>query len=473
MKKQEDKSLAKEIKSKNMVVLDNSIVEAHYTMNLNEQKLFLSLVSLVDKDDDDLKEYSITAQSLTSILNISDSHIYEEIKEVAHKLTKKTLFIEDKSKKRWIEYPLFSVMRYEDGTLCAGFNDKIKPFLLKLRREFTKFQLKEFKPFKSKYSIRMYQLLKQYTLLRERTFDIKDLKLKLGIGEGELKQFVEFRRSVLNRAQRELENTRMAFEYEPIKRGRRFVKIRFILKNCHEALNENEMNYKYNQMEDVVERPSEPKEDSEPREWRVDYDKIVRLMLLLPEKERTKNADGFITEIVNYHDDEYIARQIEYTNIQNPKNYLAYLKKAVENDYANTERSELEKKIKVDQLTRQMSESLQKLKEEADHKISVEVFREEGKIYKTYMELLSDEQKNQLREESKSEVLKEKPELKKNKLSLKFEIERSLTEKIILGNQMLKEKMDNLKNRLEKEAAQDAKKLEETFKKKIEKIKKP
>lgn len=451
------------IKDKNIIVLDNAIIEARYRMSLNEQKLFLTLVSLIDKNDKELKKYSVTARALRNILNISDEHIYEDIKNIASKLIEKTLFVEDETKKKWAKYTLFSVMRYENGTLYAGFNEEIKPFLLKLKKEFTKFQLREFKPFRSKYSIRMYQLVKQYTTIGERIFDIEDLRLKLGVKENSLKKFFDFRRKVLDISQRELSKTPMAFEWEAIKTGRKFTKIKIVLKNRGESA--KVMNGDY--VEGMEIKPPEVnRTDVTPTmKTQIDREDLKNLILLLPEKERTKNAEKMLLTLLDKYDEKYLTSQISYANGRTVRNYLVYLKKAVENDYANVERSGIEEKLKKERLMRKMDAEIKRVKEEAEHDMSVKLFREEKKVYEAYMGLLSDEQKNELHEKSKQEVLKKEPALKDK--SLDFEIERLVTAKIIEGNSMIAEKIKKLKKNLEEETEKNVERIKKNFKKKL------
>ncbi|BBJ29091.1 replication initiation protein [Athalassotoga saccharophila] len=464
------------VEDKNIVVLDNAIVEARYVMSLNEQKLFLALVSLIGQDDEELKKYFINANALKSILNIQSKNIYDDVKTIARRLVKKTLFIEDKSRKKWVEYPLFSVMEYEDGVLYVEFNQKIKPFLLKIKQEFTKFQLKEFKPFKSKYSIRIYQLLKQYAILGERLFDIIDLRLKLGIEEKELKQFIEFRRYVLDIAQRELENTPMAFDWIAVKEGHKFTKIKFILKNKIKAISALETSYvKAKEQEGTTAQVgSDPSEFQSPEQEVVesinDNERTIgELILLLPKNERTKNAEKLISELLQNHDKEYIAKQIDYTNNHNTKNYLAYLKKAVDNDYANFEKSELEDKIKIEQLTKRMQSELEQLEKKLKHDIDSHIFAEEKRIYKSYMNSLTKEQQEQLRNEFMPKALAQEPGLRD--MALDFAIERLITEKIIGESEELRNRISDLKNRLEQNAAQIIEQQKEQYIEQIEGLK--
>jgi plasmid replication initiation protein len=467
--------LVDKIEEKSLVILSNAVIEARYKMSLNEQKLFLALVSLIEKNDSDLKQYSINVQSLREIFDISDisdissDHIYEEVKKIATRVAERTLFIEDKVNKRWAKYPFFSVMEYANGFLYAEFNQKIKPLLLELKKEFTKFQLNEFKPFKSKYSIRIYQLLKQYALIGERTFEISELKAKLGIDTNKLKQFVNFKERVLNITQHELNDTPMAFDWEAIKEGRKFTKIRFVLKNKHGTVSDLE-SYPRNNQQQEKKTENECEENKLQIQKQIDldlinnpdYKKIIgKLILLFPEKERTKNAEQMISNLLQNYNEDYITNQIEYTNNHKTKNYLAYLKKAADNDYASAERSELANKMKIEQLKQQLQNELEQIKNRQKHDIESQIFGEEKRIYKSYMDSLTKEQKEELWNEFKPKALDKEPGLKD--LSLKFEVERLITAKIIEENQTLKDRLNDLRHLLEQNAAEEIEHKKEEF----------
>lgn len=54
------------------------------------------------------------------------------------------------------------------------------PYLLQLKERFTRYELKNILYFKNKYSIRIYELLKQYEKIGKREINIKELRGYLG-----------------------------------------------------------------------------------------------------------------------------------------------------------------------------------------------------------------------------------------------------------------------------------------------------
>jgi len=386
-----------EFKDDKILAMHNSIIEARYNMNLNEIKLFIALVSLIQKRDEDFKEYSISVDELVKLFNIKDdTGIYDDLKRIARSLVKRTVFIENKEKNQWEEYPLFAKMEYKDGTLQAKFNSEISPFLLQLSKNFTRFKLAEFKPFASKYSIRIYELLKQYRKIGERTFEIDGLRLKLGVEQSKLKQIGEFKRFVIDKAQSELETTPMAFDYQMIKTGRKFTKIKFILKYRQEkSINETEDDETLEQekIEDLALPSTEHLED---------------LYKLIPTEQLTESIKQVIQESYTVKGPEYVKNAIEYVNRQKPKNYLAYLKSTLDNHY-----SEALEKEKEDEEKRLANERKAEYIASIKNKIRDLVLKRDAeieKMAKSIFESLPEIVKEQITQLAKSEFLKESPQ---------------------------------------------------------------
>jgi hypothetical protein len=87
-------------------------------------------------------------------------------------------------------------------------------------------------PLQSSYSIRIYELLKQYEKLRERSFQLSELREKLGIEDTEYSLYGNFKQRVLLQAQKELVKiTDITFEFKEKKLGRRVVGVLFFIRS--------------------------------------------------------------------------------------------------------------------------------------------------------------------------------------------------------------------------------------------------
>jgi plasmid replication initiation protein len=118
--------------------------------------------------------------------------------------------------------------------LC--FDPRIKPYLLELKREYTIYYLENVLGLKSIYSIRLYELLKQYESIGVRTFDVEQLRFILKI-ENEYKLYADFKRNVILSSQKELmEKTDIYFDFAEQKSGNKVQKLVFSIHKKAEAI---------------------------------------------------------------------------------------------------------------------------------------------------------------------------------------------------------------------------------------------
>ncbi|MBF0466458.1 MAG: replication initiation protein [Nitrospirae bacterium] len=218
------------LNKKALVVKSNEINEAHYRLSLNEQKVILAMVSQIKPDDEDFKSYVITIPEFIDLLGVQDSDKYSVIGKIARDLRHKDLRIYKPETDSYLDTGWLSSSEYYHGKgyveLC--FDPKLKPYLLGLKRKFTAYQLQNIIQLKSTYSIRIYELLKQYQKLGNREFKIIELKQILGIKAKEYPFYANFKDRVILPSQAELsEKTDISFEFTEKKTGRAVTAIKF------------------------------------------------------------------------------------------------------------------------------------------------------------------------------------------------------------------------------------------------------
>lgn len=219
-----------------LIIKSNSLIEASFKLTANQQKFIYVLTSLINREDEDFKTYEIKVKDLVHILDIDAKNIYREIDAITDQLMTKVLKLYtnmDNGKLRVDKMTWFSKVSYVygEGMVKARFDADLKPFLLKLKANFTKYQLKNIMGMKSQYSMRIYELLKQYEKIGTRVLSIKKLKEIMGI-EDKYKLYHQFKQRVLQVAHKEInENTDIYFEFEEIKLGRKVNEIKFIIKS--------------------------------------------------------------------------------------------------------------------------------------------------------------------------------------------------------------------------------------------------
>jgi plasmid replication initiation protein len=227
--------------NENWVFQSNKLIEASYTLTVTEQKMVRLLASMIKKDDDDFKEYKFKAKDLIKLLNTSDSRFYRDIDNITDLLMQRIIKIREVSTRGFEKYHWVDVAKYRDGVLTLKINKDLKPFYLSLDW-YTKYQLKNIMQFKSTYSFRLYELLKQYEGIGYRELTIEQLRTILDIGKDQYPKYANLKQKVINVAVDEInKNTDIYILFTPqqeIKTARKVTSIKFIItknKAIHES----------------------------------------------------------------------------------------------------------------------------------------------------------------------------------------------------------------------------------------------
>jgi len=205
------------------------LIEANYKLGVVEQKIILCLASNISPTDSDFKTYTLPIKEFTKLLGLKGTPKYTELRQITKELMQKVF--EVRINKKVIQVAWLSYVAYNEseGTIDIRFDPFLRPYLLELKREFTSYKLENVVKLKSSYAIRIYELLKQYEKIQERTFPIETLRKMLG-AEDIYPAYGNFKQRVLVPAQKELKKkTDISFQIEEIKTGRRVSKIKFVI----------------------------------------------------------------------------------------------------------------------------------------------------------------------------------------------------------------------------------------------------
>ncbi len=219
----------------------NPLALSRQEMGILTKRLLVLALSDITKDDVTLEPIRITAWEYAQLFNITGKSIYSRIEESARELLEQTVQIKEPNGD-WVMFQWVSEARYENGRdnkeqmACIELkvHDKLKPYLLQLRRDFSIIPTEQLLSFESFNSMRLFEVLYTASYAGERsdmTFDVDDLKLRLGL-DGKYERFKDFR-YVLDKAQKEFRQyTSLTFTYRPEKVGRKFQRVSFrIAKN--------------------------------------------------------------------------------------------------------------------------------------------------------------------------------------------------------------------------------------------------
>ena len=213
------------------------IMNSGYDLSLEEQKLILTLASMVQPNDEEFKPYIFKISEFIKLLGIENQTKYTEVPKITRELIKKVLEIQEGN--TLLQVAWLSSARYEKGSgmVVLKFSPDLKPYMLQLKENFTQYQLANILTMKSKYSPRIYEILKCNEFKKQGYFKIEMEELrKLLKADSIYPLYADFKRFIIHRAQKELhEKTDLYFEFEEIKTGRKVTSIKFIIHSKDKA----------------------------------------------------------------------------------------------------------------------------------------------------------------------------------------------------------------------------------------------
>jgi len=221
-----------------VVTHSNKLTEARYSLSINEQRVVLFMISLIQPQDEDFKDYEVAVSDFSELLELNSKDNYARIKKVLRALLSKVLYIPKDDGKGYLMTHWVSSADYSDneGIINLSFDKKLKPYLLALKEQFTKYRLFTVTHFNSSYSIRIYMLLKQYESIGIREFELSDFKELLGLRD-KYPRFADFRKRIITTAKKEFSRKDKAgnyisditFQLETVTQRRKITKLRFLI----------------------------------------------------------------------------------------------------------------------------------------------------------------------------------------------------------------------------------------------------
>lgn len=173
-------------------------------LSLAEQRVLLACIAQIDSKAvlTDQYRFEVSAGNIVDLAGLdSFTNAYRDLRKSAEKLYERSVVIDDpdpdnpqitQRKMRWI-----SSIDYVpgEGKLVLSFSFGIIPYLSQLSKEFTRYKLKHVARFESVYSIRLYELLVQWSAAGQREIEVEWLKKQFQVDDkygrlGDLKKRV-------------------------------------------------------------------------------------------------------------------------------------------------------------------------------------------------------------------------------------------------------------------------------------------
>ena len=174
-----------------LVVKDNALIQASYTLDLAEQRLILlAIIEARNKSQgitqDTLLE--IHASSYAKQFNINDKTAYTVVKDASKGLFDRYVTYHDKNPKngkdrsshcRWIDK---TGIEPDSGIVYIRFTSDVIPLITRLESHFTSYEIDKVANLTSSYAIRLYEILISWREVgKTPKYEINDLRSKLGV----------------------------------------------------------------------------------------------------------------------------------------------------------------------------------------------------------------------------------------------------------------------------------------------------
>lgn len=216
-----------------LVVQHNHLVEARYKLSLQEKRIVLWLLTQIKPNDYDFKAHRLEIVEFSKMVGLKVNNQYSQLQEVTLNLMKRVLRIYEPATKSILQVAWLSSAHYElnKGYVLLEFSPKLKPYLLQLKSHFTKLSISDMMQLTSTYSVRFYELLKQYESVKQREISVEDIRNYCGIAKTEYTRYNDFKKNVLERAKKEInEKTDLTIGYKELKESRKIVAIEWTIK---------------------------------------------------------------------------------------------------------------------------------------------------------------------------------------------------------------------------------------------------
>ena len=231
------------------VIKSNALIQrTRYELTLEEQRLLLYIISKIKPDDEKLKLCEFTIRDYCEVCGInifSMPNMYNYMKGTIKSLADKSFWVTlDDGKEillRWIDKAGIS---RNSSKVAIKLNDDLMPYLLELHGRYTQYQLLSVLPMKSKYSIRLYEVLRaelyQGNTHTEVTYTLEELQDRLGItgesGKSYRKNPTMFRKFVMDGALEEIAlYTDITASATYLKTGKRIDRVRIEIQRLKDA----------------------------------------------------------------------------------------------------------------------------------------------------------------------------------------------------------------------------------------------
>lgn len=221
-------------KNENLLVKSNPLNECYQNLPINEHKI-LSLAFVLFRENGESSHFvRVDAKRYAEVYEVDLSTAHLALKQCVEKLITRqfTFYKENKNKVKttWVSGVEYV---YGENAVIIALSPHVVDEITKRDANFTSYYLEQIKPFKSVYSIRIFEIIKQWKSAgKTPPIAISDFRFMLGIMPDEYSRINNFKAKVLDFAINEInQSTDLIVSYTQTKKGRQISGFQFFIKS--------------------------------------------------------------------------------------------------------------------------------------------------------------------------------------------------------------------------------------------------
>lgn len=241
---------------KRNIVEDNDFLRARSRLTTTQFKILLTAISRISVNEKDFMRYTFKTKELANYCGLygageRGTSCYSNLKIACEGLMDKKIRLREGIHKEKI-FPWISTLIYDEGSVTIEIHHELKPFLLDLKQDFTKFDSNLIMEFNHYYTMKLYMLLyskfvkinsyvddKHKCKSIEEQIPLEDLKEILGLEKEKYQLTSGFKRRIIKPACKEIEEiTPFDIEYIDVKKGKAVSAFRFSFRYNYERAKE-------------------------------------------------------------------------------------------------------------------------------------------------------------------------------------------------------------------------------------------
>jgi plasmid replication initiation protein len=229
----------------------NELIQAQYKFDIWETRAFLSVLAQIQRTDEEFKEYRIVYKNIMEDFDLKAAEAYNLLREAVLRLMSKRVHIKYEKDGVFREdvYTIFNKVNTlsnekqqnvpinydKQGYIDIAMHPDMRDLLLQLKKNFTTYDIKHITQL-GVYSVRIYELLKQYERIGKRKISIEQMKQMFELVD-EYPLFANFHQKVINPAIKEINKyTDLQVDTpQKIKEGRKVVALLFTFRKKEDS----------------------------------------------------------------------------------------------------------------------------------------------------------------------------------------------------------------------------------------------